>query len=267
MWVPFNEGWGQFDTPRIAEWIKKYDPTPAGQQRQRLDRSPRSATCTTSTSIPGPGAPKPEAKRAAVLGEFGGLGLPLAGHTWQSKTNWGYRGLHDAGRADRRLRRPARRGCTRCIGTAGLSAAVYTQTTDVEIEVNGLMTYDRAVIKLDAARVRAANLALFTPPPVVKPIVADIARQAPQTWRYTIDEAGRALVHARRSTTRRGRRGRAASARRSTPGAVVRTEWKTADIWLRRTFELPAMLTPRESAARSCTTTRTPRSTSTACWR
>ena len=98
-----------------------------------------------------------------MLGEFGGLGLPLPGHTWQAEKNWGYRSfttreeLTDAYLALIRKLHPL-------TGDQGLSAAVYTQTTDVEVEVNGLMTYDRAMIKMDAAAVAAANKTLYTPP-------------------------------------------------------------------------------------------------------
>ena len=95
MWVPFNEGWGQSDTPRIVDWIKKYDPT----------RLVNNASGWTDRGVgdvndihryPGPGMPKPEPKRAIVLGEFGGLGLPVKGHTWQDEKNWGYRSFTDA---------------------------------------------------------------------------------------------------------------------------------------------------------------------------
>src|SRR6185436_13033149 len=181
MWVPFNEGWGQYDTPRIVQWLKTYDPS-------RLVNNASGWTDSGAGDVndvhryPGPGSPKPEASRAAVLGEFGGLGLPLEGHTWQSQANWSYRGfttpaaLTDAyaGLLDR---------AHLLVGSAGLSAAVYTQTTDVEIEVNGLMTYDRAVIKPDVARVRAANLKLFTPPPSLRSVV-DTSRDTPAAWRY-----------------------------------------------------------------------------------
>jgi hypothetical protein len=112
---------------------------------------------------PGPGAPRLEAKRAGVLGEFGGLGLPVKGHTWQDERNWGYRSfttaadLTDAYVALIRKLHPL-------TGDAGLCAAVYTQTTDVEVEVNGLMTYDRALVKMDVDLVVAANRAVYTPP-------------------------------------------------------------------------------------------------------
>jgi hypothetical protein len=115
---------------------------------------------------PGPGSPEPEEHRAAVLGEFGGLGLPVEGHTWQPKKNWGYRSFKDAADltdayVDLIRRLPPLRS------KPGLSAAVYTQTTDVETEVNGLMTYDRALIKPDPRRATAANRSAFQQPPSV----------------------------------------------------------------------------------------------------
>ena len=106
-------------------------------------------------AYPGPAMPEPEKERAIVLGEFGGLGLPLEGHTWQDKDNWGYKSFNSQ---EKLLE--AYTGLINelmpMVGK-GLSAAVYTQTTDVEIEVNGLMTYDRAVIKMDAEKLKKIN--------------------------------------------------------------------------------------------------------------
>jgi beta-galactosidase/beta-glucuronidase len=90
MWVPFNEGWGQYDTPRLAGWVKQLDPS-------RLVNNASGWTDRGAGDVmdlhhyPAPEAPKLEALRASVLGEFGGLGLPVRGHTWQGEKNWGYR--------------------------------------------------------------------------------------------------------------------------------------------------------------------------------
>jgi hypothetical protein len=105
---------------------------------------------------PGPGSPEPEANRAAVLGEFGGLGLPVSGHTWQREKNWGYRSFTDAEALTTAYLDLVAK-LFPLIEAKGLSAAVYTQTTDVEVEVNGLMTYDRAVVKMNLDKVAAAN--------------------------------------------------------------------------------------------------------------
>ena len=155
MWVPYNEGWGQWDTPRIVELVKKLDPTrlvinTSGWTDRKV------GDVNDLHKYPGPGAPPPEANRAGVLGEFGGLGLPVSGHTWQAEKNWGYRSYTNA---------PALTAAYLdlvdklfpLIAEKGLSAAVYTQTTDVEVEVNGLMTYDRELVKINLKKIAAAN--------------------------------------------------------------------------------------------------------------
>jgi len=158
MWVPFNEGWGQFDTPGIVRFVRDLDPS----------RLVNSASGWTDRGVgdvhdlhsyPGPVAPPLEEGRAAVLGEFGGLGLPVRGHTWQAEKNWGYRSFTTP--ADLTAAYLALIDKLEPLVTNGLAAAVYTQTTDVEIEVNGLMTYDRALIKMDLAKVIAANRRIY----------------------------------------------------------------------------------------------------------
>ncbi|OYV85770.1 MAG: hypothetical protein B7Z73_12910, partial [Planctomycetia bacterium 21-64-5] len=116
--------------------------------------------------------------------------------------------------------------------------AVYTQTTDVEVEVNGLMTYDRAIVKQDPATASAEAARLFGPMPTVRPVVPT-SEQAPQTWRYTTTSPGDSWTQPGFDdaawTQAPGGFGTA-----GTPDAVVRTTWNTADIWMRRTFVLPS---------------------------
>ncbi len=164
MWVPYNEGWGQWDTARIVELIRKWDPSRLVDDASGwTDR--RAGDVHDIHIYPGPGAPRLESERAGVLGEFGGLGLPLTGHTWQSERNWGYRSFTSREElTDAYLKLIDR--LQPLTGAEGLSAAVYTQTTDVEVEVNGLMTYDREVIKMDPELIAAANRTVYTPPPV-----------------------------------------------------------------------------------------------------
>ncbi len=107
----------------------------------------------------------------------------------------------------------------------------------MEIEVNGLMTYDRAIIKPDPARIRAANLNLFTPPPIMKPIL-ETSRDAPAEWRYATASPGDRWMAADFDDAA-WLSGPGGFGTRNTPGAVVRTVWNTADIWLRRSFDLP----------------------------
>jgi hypothetical protein len=106
--------------------------------------------------------PKPElfgARQAIVLGEFGGLGLPVENHTWLNKDNWGYRTFPDADTLYSVYCGYLRQMLP--FINRGLSAAIYTQTTDCEIEINGLMTYDRKIMKMPAAKLREISTELY----------------------------------------------------------------------------------------------------------
>jgi hypothetical protein len=158
MWVCFNEGWGQFDTPRIVDWVKAGDPTRLVDGASGWsDRGV--GDVIDIHSYPGPKAPPNELYRAAVLGEFGGLGLPVRGHTWQDEKNWGYRSFASPEELSEAYLELLDK--LKPMVEGGLSAAIYTQTTDVEIEVNGLMTYDRAVVKMDKETVFRANREVY----------------------------------------------------------------------------------------------------------
>ena len=154
MWVPFNEGWGQFETEHITSRIKAYDPTRLVNNTSGWADRGVGDVCDIH-AYPGPAAPPNEPNRAAVLGEYGGLGLPIEGHTWRTEKNWGYRGYQNAEELIAAYQDLSRK--LQPLIKNGLAAAVYTQTTDVEIEVNGLMTYDRAIIKMNPERVSEFN--------------------------------------------------------------------------------------------------------------
>ena len=160
VWVPFNEGWGQYDTARITETVKSMDPTrlvnPASGWHDR-----GVGDMLDIHSYPDPKAPKPEENRAIVLGEFGGLGFNVPGHTWQTE-GWGYDLLQDAESLIRRYENLYYQ-LFPLIDNPGLSAAVYTQITDIETENNGLLTYDRRINKMEAEIVAAANLKYLPP--------------------------------------------------------------------------------------------------------
>ena len=183
---------------------------------------------------PGPAAPPVEKNRAAVLGEFGGLGLPVKGHTWQDEKNWGYRSYKT--RDDLTAAYVTLIDNLRSLIAGGLAAAVYTQTTDVEIEVNGMMTYDRAMIKMDADKAAAANKRLYLPPPVVE-IVVPTSQTQPQNWKYTTSKPSDGWERANFDDSA-WQSDKGGFGTKGTPGAVIGTEWKGSDIWLRRTFEL-----------------------------
>jgi beta-galactosidase/beta-glucuronidase len=172
MWVPFNEGWGQWNTTNVVENIRELDPSRLVDNTSGWsDRGV--GDVNDMHKYPGPGSPEPEEKRAVVLGEFGGLGLPVHGHTWQLEKNWGYRSYTNS-EALTTAYIDLTKKLFPLIEQKGLSAAVYTQTTDVEIEVNGLMTYDREVVKMDLKKVAEANRARNGPQ--LKMNTADLKR-------------------------------------------------------------------------------------------
>jgi hypothetical protein len=229
-WVVFNEGWGQHDTERYVAEVKKWDPT----------RLVDNASGWTDKQVgdlndihvyPGPACPPPDAKRAVVLGEFGGLGLPIEEHLW-TKENWGYRAMKDRDELTARYCNLLRKA-HELEKTQGLSAVVYTQTTDVETECNGLLTYDREVLKVDSKKVAAANRGTG---PKIKTLLPT-SKEKPQDWHYTFEKPAddwfRPAFDASAWKTGPGGFGT-----EKTPGAAVGTVWDKPEIWLRREVEL-----------------------------
>lgn len=239
IWVPFNEGWGQFNTASISRWIKQLDPSRLVNPTSGwTDR--KVGDMIDWHSYPGPVSPMPEKNRAAVLGEFGGLGLPIQGHVWQEKANWGYVGMRDKEELTSRYENLLE-NVKLLRASQGLSAAIYTQTTDVEIEVNGLMTYDRAILKLDKARARAANISACGKLPTIEVLIPTAAERAKNEWRYTVNKP-QSNWFASDFDDSRWKRGIGGFGTEGTPGARVGTRWDTNDIWLRRTIELKQAL-------------------------
>ncbi len=161
VWVPFNEAWGQFKTKEITEWTMKKDPSRLVNSASGGNFEPVGHIIDLH-NYPEPLMPDPYlfgAKQVLVLGEFGGLGLPIEGHSWQDKNNWGYQSFKSEDDLFKRYKEMI--DFMPSLIKKGLSAAVYTQTTDVEIEVNGLMTYDRKVIKMKPAVLKALHQQLY----------------------------------------------------------------------------------------------------------
>lgn len=160
LWVPFNEGWGQFDANAVAEWLKNYDPTrPVDHASGWFDQGGGDCKSLHVYFKKLPGS-KPEAQRALVLSEFGGYALKLDGHVWNPDSEFGYKKFANSqALTDAYLELLAEQ--LEPWIQIGLSAAVYTQTSDVEIEINGYLTYDRAVVKMDLERLAAAHHRLY----------------------------------------------------------------------------------------------------------
>jgi beta-galactosidase/beta-glucuronidase len=167
VWVPFNEAWGQFKTKEIVNWTMQKDPsrlvnTASGGNFEDV------GPIIDLHNYPEPLMPDPAlfgSKRILVLGEFGGLGLPIENHTWQDKNNWGYQSFKSKDELLQRYSEFINRIPN--LISKGLSAAVYTQTTDVEIETNGLMTYDRKEIKMPVEKLKELHRKLYSPALVV----------------------------------------------------------------------------------------------------
>ena len=163
MWVVHNEGWGQFNSATLAQLVKGMDPSRLVNANSGwLDVAPTvSDTYDIHTYEDVPNTPARQSNRAIVLGEYGGIGLPITGHLWRtSERNWGYQTARDEADYIARFRAKMS-GVIRQAQEHGLSAAVYTQTSDVEDEVNGLLTYDRAEAKAPPATLRAIAAPLW----------------------------------------------------------------------------------------------------------
>ena len=173
MWVNFNEGWGQYDTERLSDWVKDYDPS-------RLVNAISGWTDRNVGDIydmhqyPSPCA-EPYQKfpgRAVVLGEFGGLGWPIENHLWfTDRRSGGYGTYHDGIVFHNQYIQLIQQ--LKAARYAGIAAAVYTQTTDVEGEVNGMLTYDREISKIDPQILRILHADLYTTLPQIETISSD----------------------------------------------------------------------------------------------
>jgi len=230
LWVLFNEGWGQYDTERLAAWVKAFDPSRLVSNASGWTDK-RAGDVFDVHSYPGPDAPPLEAGRASVVGEFGGIGLGRPGHTW-SDTFWGYQQMPD--------QKALTETFTRLWDRAhllkdffGLTAAVYTQTTDVETECNGLMTYDRAVIKMDVEVMRDATTGKARRPPFE--IIAPNMLYGRVLWKFTTSRPA-AEWNQTDFNDAAWSEGLGGFGTKETPGTLVNTAWATSDIWLRREF-------------------------------
>jgi hypothetical protein len=183
---------------------------------------------------PGPGAYPAEDNRASVLGEFGGLSLKLNGHTWTHEA-WGYQGTTSSAH----LTRPYQVMLNRVYELKkkeGLSAAIYTQLTDVETECNGLVTYDRRVIKPDLEKVAQANRGKSELPEMK--VIVPTSEANPASWRYTFETPG-PNWNKPKFNTKTWKSGRAGFGHGAVADGIVRTDWHTTGIFMRREIKLP----------------------------
>ena len=161
MWVPFNEGWGQYDTCRIADFIKNLDPSRLVNPTSGWTLRPCGDIYDIHTYHVDLTVPPTALDRATVVGEFGGIGYPVEKNLWNPEMrNWGYQTYYSP---EELLKNYIYKfdQIVEMKEKNGLSAAVYTQTTDVEGEINGLMTYDRKVTKIPATTIKELHDKLY----------------------------------------------------------------------------------------------------------
>lgn len=155
IWVPFNEAWGQFKTQEITEWTQYYDPSRLVNPASGGNHYLKVGDILDFHKYPSPEMMMYDNERITVIGEYGGIGMPLTDHLWQPDKNWGYVQFKSAKEVTDEYVKYGRQLLN--LVKSGISGGVYTQTTDVEGEVNGLITYDRKIIKVEEDRIRKIN--------------------------------------------------------------------------------------------------------------
>jgi beta-galactosidase/beta-glucuronidase len=165
-WVPFNERWGQHRTMEIGQWTVRRDPSRLVNIASGGNFWPV-GDVVDAHKYPHPGFPFDQGAGGRfddyikVMGEFGGHGYPVKGHLWDAnRRNWGYGGLPQ-NEAEYKERYVTSLNMLNELRGKGIAGGVYTQTTDVEGEINGLMTYDRKVIKIPAKELVELHKVLF----------------------------------------------------------------------------------------------------------
>jgi hypothetical protein len=241
MWVIFNEAWGQYDTPRLTEIVREADPTRLINSGSGWFLPEDCGDVVDRHKYKGTVPVSPEQKRIGTLGEFGGFGRVAPDNQWVAGlTESSVYGTCVDQRDYENQYLNAWRKVVEHDEDAGTSAAIYTQLTDVETEVNGLLSYDRKVIKADVDLLaRAVAKRAFPERPTVQMLVPT-SQQAPQEWCYTETEPSEGW----------NRPGADLSGWKRGPGVFghkyhrngsikIGTEWKSLNLWVVRTIELP----------------------------
>jgi hypothetical protein len=233
-WVVFNEGQAQHNTPALVNLVKKLDPSRLVNQASGGGHY-GVGDYLDIHSYPPPAVPF-SSSQVLACGEYGGIGFIIPDHTWKVGDTYiminnkkEYTDLYDKFANDLTLYKT----------NMGLSAAVYTEITDVEIELNGLLTYDREVNKGGTEKIYTANQKAINDNLYLKEVLASSQKEA-RNWKYTTtqpqgDWFGESFSDAAWKT------GQAGFGTRNTPGGNIKTIWNTKDIWMRQAFTLGAI--------------------------
>ena len=237
VWSPFNEAWGQHRTMDTGKMAVAYDKTRSVNIASGGNFWPV-GDIADEHAYPDPNFPVGDKRfddYVKVVGEFGGHGWPVKGHLWDAtKENWGYGGLPQS-LDEWKARYTKSINVLMGLRRQGISAGVYTQTTDVEGEINGLLTYDR-MEKVPASWLKPLHDKLLGTPDAAtyKPVAATSEAQ-PQAWKYTFENPGSGWEKAS-FDDKSWKEGKGGFGTRQTPNSKVGTVWSTGDIWLRRSF-------------------------------
>jgi len=241
VWSPYNEAWGQHRTMDSGKMAVAYDKSRPVNIASGGNFWPV-GDIADEHAYPDPAFPVGDKRfddYVKVVGEFGGHGWPVKGHLWDAtKENWGYGGLPQS--LDEWKQRYTKSiNVLRGLRRQGISAGVYTQTTDVEGEINGLLTYDREE-KVPATWLKPLHDQLLATPDAAAyaPVAATSENQA-QAWKYSTEAPGDGWQTAG-FDDKAWKEGKGGFGTRETPNTKVGTEWKTPEIWLRREFTVAA---------------------------
>ena len=245
VWVPFNEAWGQHATMEVGKMAIEYDRTRLVNIASGGNFWPI-GDFVDEHHYPHPTFPFELGGDGRfdgfikVEGEFGGHGWPVEGHLWKnSANNWGYGGLPKS-KEEWQSRYKTSIAMLAALRAEGIAAGVYTQTTDVEGEINGLLTYDR-LRKIDVSWLREQSDLLLAAPTTLtnKRDVMATAEREPQVWQFTTKPPSDTWMTSDFNSAdwSQGKAGFGAG-NPAPPNSKIRTNWSTPEIWLRRTFEL-----------------------------
>jgi beta-galactosidase len=241
VWSPFNEAWGQHRTLEVGKMAVAHDKTRPVNIASGGNFWPV-GDIADEHAYPDPAFPVGDKRfddYVKVVGEFGGHGWPVKGHLWDAtKDNWGYGGLPKS--LDEWKARYTRSiGVLRGLRRQGISAGVYTQTTDVEGEVNGLLTYDR-LEKVPASWLKPLHEQLLaTPDAATYGTITQTSESGPQAWKFTTEAPAQGW-QGTQFDDKSWKDGKGGFGTAGTPNARVNTEWNGGELWLRREFEVTA---------------------------
>lgn len=238
-WEIFNEGQGSYDQPRLVELVRKLDPTRTINEDSGGPQT-QSGDVHDIHPYPPPQCPPPSATQALAVGEYGGIGMDVPGHMWH-KPEGGYTKIQTSEElVDLYAEFTAMLKNFR--DNNGLSAAVYTQITDVETEVNGLMTYDR-IPKMSVEDIALANR--FAYPAPTYTVVVPTSEKESQTWQYTFDKPADDWMKPAFDASS-WKTGKGGFGTKGTPNiGILGTVWDGSNIWMRREFN-PGNLTEEQ---------------------